>query len=278
MSAQLPSQDTHWRAHLNLVFSGREDRTFIARRAHYGPLVIQKPFYPEGDVCHVYLLHPPGGVVGGDQLSLDVGVNRSGHALVTTPAAGKFYRSDGRRAAMHQTLKVEANSTLEWLPQETILFSASRLDMKTLVHLESGASFIGWEIICLGRPASAECFDDGDVRQAFEIWRDGKPLILERARLVGGDEVLGAAWGLQNYTVTATLLAVNVTADMLNNVREQAPQLDGLFSATLINDVLVCRVLSHQAEAARHAFIHVWKLLRPQLLNRKACEPRIWST
>ena len=113
----------NWRAHLVLKFSGRDDKTIVSHRQYQGPLVIQKPFYPEDDVCHVYLLHPPGGVVGGDQLTLDVEVNREGHALITTPAAGKFYRSAGSLAQLKQTLVVKAKSTLEWLPQETILFS-----------------------------------------------------------------------------------------------------------------------------------------------------------
>ena len=270
--------DKGWLAQLSLAFTGREDKTFISRRQHVGPLVIQKPFYPEGDVCHVYLLHPPGGVVGGDRLMLDVDVNSRGHALITTPAAGKFYRSDGRRAKMIQRLSVDDGCTLEWMPQETILFSACQLDMKTRVELEPGASFIGWEILCLGRPACGEDFDRGQASQAFEIWRDHKPLVLERARLSGGAEVLSAAWGFQNYTVSATLLAVNVDDQLLQRVREQAPSLDGLFSATLIDDVLICRVLCRQAEHARHALIHVWTLLRPALLSRPACEPRIWST
>lgn len=278
MSRQPASTAKNWRAHLSLGFSGREDKTFISQRRHYGPLVIQKPFYPEAEVCHVYLLHPPGGVVGGDQLTLDVDVNTAGHALITTPAAGKFYRSDGRCSQLQQTLNIECGSTLEWLPQESILFSACQLDMKTIVQLQPGANFIGWEIVCLGRPASKELFEQGNARQAFEIWRDRQPLILERAQLEGNAEVLSARWGLQNYPVSGTMMAVNADNEIVQAVRANPPSLDGLFSATLIDDVLVCRVLCRQAESARHAFIHVWTVLRPALLHRQACEPRIWST
>jgi len=268
-----------WLANLSLKFSGREDKTIISYRKHYGPLVIQKPFYPESEVCHVYLLHPPGGVVGGDQLTLDIDVNKSGHALVTTPAAGKFYRSDGRVAQLKQSLCVEAGSTLEWLPQETILFSGCEVNMKTIVQLQGDAQFVGWEILCMGRPASGELFDKGRARQHFEIWRDKKPLMLDRSQLSGNDAVLTAKWGMQNYTVTGTMMAINVDKEMLQKVRENLPILsDGLISATLINDVLVCRALAHQAEYIRFAFIDIWKQLRLDLLGREACEPRIWST
>lgn len=278
MSAVMESKKG-WLANLSLRFSGREDKTIISHRKHVGPLVIQKPFYPEGEVCHVYLLHPPGGVVGGDQLALDVEVNNSGYALVTTPAAGKFYRSDGSVAQLKQTLRVETGSTLEWLPQETILFSGCEVNMQTIVQLEDNAAFIGWEILCLGRPASGELFDKGCARQHFEIWRDNKPLMLDRSQLAGGDDVLSAKWGMQNYTVTGTMMIVNANKEMLNHLREQSPEIkDGLFSVTLINDVLVCRGLAHQAEYIRFAFIHAWRELRLDVLGRKACEPRIWST
>jgi len=277
--AAVISPSKNWLASLSLKFSGREDKTFIAHRHHKGPLVIQKPFYPEGEVCHVYLLHPPGGVVGGDQLSLDVEVNTQGHALVTTPAAGKFYRSDGRTASLTQTLKVESGSTLEWLPQETILFSACEVNMQTIVQLESGAAFIGWEILCLGRPASNEGFDQGHVRQHFEIWRDNRPLMMDRSQLTGGDELLSSTWGMQGYTVSGSMMMVNADKTQLQYVRENMPVIkEGLLSVSLINDVLVCRALAHQAEHVRFAFIDVWKLLREQLLGRSACEPRIWST
>ena len=278
MSAVI-SSDSGWCANLSLGFSGREDKTIISHRKHQGPLVIQKPFYPEGEVCHVYLLHPPGGVVGGDQLTLNVDVNKTGHALVTTPAAGKFYRSDGRVAKLKQNLRVEAGSTLEWLPQETILFSGCEVNMQTIVQLEGNAQCIGWEILCLGRPASGELFDKGRARQHFEIWRDNKPLMLDRSQLAGNDDVLIAKWGMQGYTVTGTMMVVNANKAMLDHLREHQPKLqDGLFSATLIKDVLVCRALAHQAEYIRFAFIDVWKELRVDLLGRSACEPRIWST
>lgn len=268
-----------WRAHLSLEFSGREDKTIISHKKHHGPLVIQKPFYPEGEVCHVYLLHPPGGVVGGDQLTLDVEVNTQGHALITTPGASKFYRSGGRLAQLTQHLKVEAGSALEWFPQETILFSGCEVKTKTIVQLEQGAEFTGWEILCLGRPASNDLFEDGQAQQNFEIYRNTKPLLLDRARLAGNDDVMHAKWGMQSFTVTGTMIMVNANEDMLHLLREDLPLIEnGLFSVTLIDDVLVCRALSDQAESVRLAFTHVWKKCRNRLLGRASSEPRIWAT
>src|SRR5262245_14402851 len=111
-----------WLASLDLEFARSGSRTVLARRSHVGPLIVQRPFYPEGDVCHVYLVHPPGGVVGGDTLELRARVHDGAHALITTPAATKFYRSEGRMARQVQDIALDA-AIFEWLPQETILFA-----------------------------------------------------------------------------------------------------------------------------------------------------------
>ena len=190
--------DSGWDAKLSLRFASRGDRTEIVERRHHGPLRIQRPFYPEpSGTCHVYVLHPPGGVVGGDQLALDVSVDAGAHALLTTPAATKLYRSAGARAGVRQTLRVARGARLEWLPHETIAFSAAHAELMTRVELAAGARFLGWEMLCLGRPASDERFDRGEVRQSIEIEIGGKPAYCERGSYAAGDEVLSAAWGLR---------------------------------------------------------------------------------
>src|SRR5205085_6360717 len=99
-----------WQAELRLRFNCdapgplRPGRTRLVERQHRGPLVVQRPFYPEGDPCHVYLVHPPGGVVGGDALRIDATVDPGAHALITTPAATKFYRCEERISTQTQEL------------------------------------------------------------------------------------------------------------------------------------------------------------------------------
>ena len=101
-----------WLAELHLRYEYRHARSVIAARHHQGPLTIQKPFYPEGDVCHTYILHPPGGVVGGDILNINITVADGAHALLTTPASGKFYRSAGKTAEQHNHLSIETGACL----------------------------------------------------------------------------------------------------------------------------------------------------------------------
>jgi urease accessory protein UreH len=172
-----------WEAKLELGFALRNDRTVLAYRRHHGPLIVQRPFYPEGGVCHVYVLHPPGGIVAGDHLSISVSAEQHSHSLITTPAAGKFYRSTGEQALQTVSIKVAEGAALEWLPQETIIYEGARL--RSLVHVElaARARFIAWEILSLGRPACGENFDYGLADMSWQIYCQDQPLLLERLHL-----------------------------------------------------------------------------------------------
>jgi urease accessory protein len=269
----------HWQARLELEFTQQAQRTVISRRQHYGPLVIQKPFYPADGVCHVYVLHPPGGVVAGDQLELQVQAQRDTRVLLTTPAATKFYRSSGATASLHQHLHVADGACLEWLPQETILYNGADVNLQTRITLAATARFIGWEILCLGRPAAHEIFATGQCRQAFELWRNTEPLVIERTRLQGGDASLQANWGYQGAPVSATLLASAVSQQQFNLLREQAaPYLNIQSSLTWINGQVIARFLGGQAREALALFQRLWQILRPWVIGVEACAPRIWAT
>lgn len=270
-----------WQASLQLEFASQGTRSVLTRRQHSGPLQVQRPFYPEGAaVCHVYVLHPPGGVVGGDHLQIDVAVASGAHALITTPAANKLYRSAGAEAHVQQRLTVAAGATLEWLPQETIAFNAARARLTTRVELTGDGGFIGWELLCLGRPAAGERYTQGSLRSAFEIHRAGTPVWIERARYSGDDAALASSWGLRGHVVTGTLVCITAAPPDLPTVRAAltAQVGDALASATQLDNALVCRYLGNDIEAARRGFVAVWQTLRPSLLGRQACLPRIWAT
>src|SRR5688572_28176453 len=146
-----------WRAELALGYERRGMRTVLASRRHDGPLVVQKPLYPEGDaVCHTILVHPPGGIAGGDELVIDVDAGAAAHVLLTTPAAAKWYRTSGPEASQQASVRAGPGACVEWLPQETILYDGSRTRIDTTVALAADATFIGWDIVCLGRTAHGE--------------------------------------------------------------------------------------------------------------------------
>lgn len=274
-----------WQAELHLGFGhvrdSRGGRTVLARRRAQGPLQVQRPFYPEGaEVCHVYLLHPPGGIVGGDQLRVDVEVDAGAHALVTTPAAGKFYRSAGRAARQTQHLRVAAGATLEWLPQENIVFEGAIAGSLTRIELEEDARFMAWETVCLGRPAAGEAFGHGLFDQRLQVHRQGRPLLLEANRFEGGSAMLRERWGMGSAPVTATMVCGPCGAAELEVARGAIAQVatGDLFAVTLVDDLLVARYLGARADRGREYFIHLWIALRPHCLGLAACPPRIWNT
>jgi urease accessory protein len=285
MTARLPDPmpcPTAWHACLDLGFERRGMDTILARRAHRGPLRVQKPLYPEGaDLCHALVLHPPAGIAGGDRLEIDVEIGAGAQALLTTPGAGKWYRSAGAWAEQAVTLKVGAGGTAEWLPQESIVFDGARARMGVRVDLAEGARFVGLDMLCLGRRASGEAFDRGSLRLGTDIRLVGQPLWHERGQIDGGSPLLASPIGLAGCTVCATVLAagVDIDADTLAACRAAAPREAGAqFGVTAMPQLFVGRYLGHSAEAARGWFIALWQHLRPTLVGRPAAVPRIWNT
>jgi urease accessory protein len=269
-----------WRAELALEFERRGARTVLSARRHDGPLVIQKPLYPEGEeVCHAIIVHPPGGIAGGDDIRLDARLAINAQALLTTPGAGKWYRAVGATARQGIGFDVSAGACLEWLPQENIFFNDARAELRTVVRLSGDGSFIGWEICCLGRSGSGEKFSTGRFRGCTLIERDNRPLWLENGRLEGGAAAMQSAVVLAGQTVFATLIAASHKLDsrVLSICREVQP-VTGAGAVTLLPGLFVGRYLGGSSEAAKNYFITLWHKLRPVVAGRAAIEPRIWRT
>ena len=218
--------DRRWSARMELDFAVRQGRTTLTKMQFSGPLRVQRPFYPEAaptnapgraqasQPCHCCLLHPPGGLVSGDDLSLSVRLEQGAHALLTAPSASKFYAADAHNVAQRQTTDLNvAGGMLEWLPRETIIYDGARAEMRTSVELDNTSACIGWEMICLGRPAANESFTHGSVRQSLILTREGLPLLQEVLRFEGGDALQKCACGLGDQAVSATLFAVGRGTD-----------------------------------------------------------------
>lgn len=273
---------TNWQARLRLGFELRNDASILSCREHFGPLRIQKPLYPEGPaVCHAILLHPPAGIAGGDELKITANIGTGAHALLTTPGAGKWYRSAGPWASQQINFSLGKQALLEWLPQETIIYDGARAGMGMHVDLEADASFIGWEVLCLGRRASGEQFGAGALSLSTRISRQGQPLWIERGLLESGSPLLQSPAGLAGYSVSGTLLAAadGVEPALLQACRGIVPRETGVQTGvTALPGLLVARYLGHSSEAARAWFFGLWGELRPKLLGRAARAPRIWNT
>ncbi len=277
----------HWAASLTLGFStriaGTSSITYMNKSRHYGPLRVQRPFYPEGrdGCCHVYLLHPPGGVVSGDALNIDVTVEANAHTLLTTPAANKLYKADSNGVAWSQYthLKVADNAMLEWLPQETLAFDGSRGEQTVIIDLEDQAKCLGWEILGLGRPASNLPFESGKLEQRFQINRSGRPLWIERQSVDPNHPRFTGKWGQGGTTVYATLWAVGLEdpAEAITALREHIPATPH-WAVTYRRDVLLLRYLGMERNEAWELLQQAREVLRPRLTGQKAVIPRIWLT
>lgn len=279
MNSPLPTAlfTPSWHAELELGYARFGDSTRPVQRRHKGPLRVQKHLYAEGpEVCQHIIVHPPGGIAGGDRLDISASVGTNAWAQITSPGAAKWYRAAG---PAYQTLDltVAAGATLEWLPQETIIFSDAQAELCTSIDLQGDARLFYWEVVALGRPASGERFDLGHFQARLDIRRDGQLLWHERQRIVGSDGLLDSPIGLDGQPVFATLLVTGeIDSELLETCRSLPNAVRG--DLTQLPGLLVARCLASEALLARGWLIDLWRLLRPALLGREAVPPRIWST
>ena len=275
------SLNSGWKAKLQLKFIEENNKTILKHRSHQGPLQVQKVFYPETNgACHVYILHPPGGVVGGDSFDIQVQVDSNAKVLVTTPAAGKFYRSSGNEAFQQQTITVADHGVLEWFPAENIFFRGAKANLRTRIDLSRESHFIGWDILCLGRPTIGEVFSQGHLTQKVDIFLNGRPVCLERLMVRENDAILDAKWGLGGKPVVGSFFCFSSRKDIVDLLRQSISlsENDDLFSITLLDGIILCRYLGNSVERVKRNFIKFWKILRLALRNHEAVAPRIWNT
>jgi urease accessory protein len=294
MNAPTPAPTTAsgWHARLDLAFTEQAStssvRTALSHRLHSGPLTLQRPFYPDPDgTCHVYLLHPPGGIAGGDTLELTASLSPRTRALLTTPAATKLYRADSASSRVQQTLSVADGAFLRWLPQETIAFSGADARLETRILLQGPTSrAIAWEVLCLGRPACDERFSRGSLRTSFHVERDEQPLFIERARYEGDGAMLEAACALNGQPVVGTLIYAPAIGEDVSSVvdavraalEHELPALAPCVAVSQLHAVIVCRYLGARTEDAQNALRCALAVITQHALGAPREMPRIWFT
>ena len=274
-----------WLGQLNLQYAQEAGRT-VARHQHSGPLRVLQSLYPEGPaVCHNVLVHPPGGLVGGDRLHIEVAVDSGAHGLITTPGATRFYRSEGELAVQYSQLQVADGGRLEWLPLEALCYSGCQAENRLLLRPQPGGEILAWDVTALGLPQAQKPFVQGQLQQHLEFpghW-------LERARIAASDQrLLDSPLGLAGHRCLASL--VFATGSPLSRVRRQCAldaaraviephALVASAAATCPNDhVVVVRVLAPLVEPATDLLRQVWASWRAALWQLNGELPRIWAT
>ena len=267
-----------WLGKLSLSFAnrfvnGELQRTELVDRQQQGPLTIQRPFYPEGKPCHIYLLHPPGGIVGGDKLKLDIFLNQDSHLLMTMPGASKFYRSHGNIAQLKQKFTLAPNSIMEWLPQENIFFNGTNANLTTEFNLTLNSRLLGWETLCFGRPVMHEKFGQGNIKSCLTINLPDELGLDEHLKIIDGN-----CAPIGNYTYSATLFAYPINLAILQQVQKRFENSRVPIGATALGQLLTVRLLANDNQICQQYLHQLWALLRPLIINLPACPPRIWAT
>ena len=143
------------------------------------------------ETSEAVLINTGGGMAGGDHARVRIAVDSGAHAVVTTQAAEKIYRSQGSDTRVETSLSVAGGARLDWLPQETILFSGARLARSLDVDLAADARLIACETLYFGRTAMGETMARGALRDRWRIRREGRLVFAEDLRLGGEIEAAG---------------------------------------------------------------------------------------
>ncbi len=274
-----------WRGELKLHYRLADGRT-VAHDTHSGPLRVLQPLHPEGPaICHHVVLHPPGGVVAGDQLHIDAQLEPGTHALITTPGATRFYRSEGASALQRATLRVAAGARLEWLPLETIAYSGCLAHNHVRAELEPGAQMMGWDVLALGLAAAGQPFEAGCFRQTLAlpgVWLESARVAARDALLLrsplgwDGQAVLATMWFAAGQTwpvAQRDALLEAARACVAGHVLAPRAGVSAVQSS-----VVVLRVLAPRVEPAMQLLQQVraaWRALAWQLAGDTV---RIWRT
>jgi urease accessory protein len=273
-----------WHASLRLDYAHEGGRS-VARFRHDGPLRILQSLYPEGEgICHNVLVHPPGGLVGGDTLQVRVSGAEGSHGLVTTPGASRFYRSEGEVALQDVHITLQAGARLEWLPLEALYYSGCKAHNRLLMDLAPGAELLGWDVAALGLPQANQPFVRGSVLQHIEL----QGAWLERGRIAAEDSrLLDGPLGLAGHRCLASLFIAcgseiarprrEALLEAARAVIEPSALCQTAGATAPGPQVLIVRVLAPLVEPAMQLLKAVRAAWRPLLWRENGADPRGWA-
>ena len=288
-----PAAATAWHGTAQLRFTASPDGHTTHQGAASSPLKLQRAFRHADGRCELPLLHTAGGLVGGDQLSVALDLEAGSRALLTSVAAQKVYGTVGRSRRMPEGSwavqelhgAVAEGADLEWLPQELVLYADGLFEQRAEITLAPGASYLGAEVVRLGRSAAGETLQAGCWRSSLGIRRllaDGPRWELVDRLAIGGEGLQGQH-GMAGHAVFGSLVWAApepLTSDALETLlaacRSARQGLDGDMACGALEQGLVARYRGPSSQAARHWFTRIWALVRQQRGLPPPELPRVW--
>ncbi|OFC70383.1 urease accessory protein UreD [Alteromonas confluentis] len=291
---QVAAAYEHWLARLDMTFKARQGKTRLVDTKREGPLSVQRAFYPErSGAAHLYLLHPPAGIVSGDELNIAANLDTDCEVLLTTPGANRFYRARdavgiASKQSQHNRFYVQDNARLEYLPHETLVYANANAFSTTDIFVEGNASFVGWDIACLGLPHIQQPFDKGRFTQTLSLYHNGRIRFHDRLAVEAQDDMCRSRIGLAGHHVVGNMVLFNgehaastAMAKQLVELARNASEAEhenGELAITQLQGVVITRYLGDDSEACRECFARIWAATRPLMSGRDAVPPRIWYT
>jgi urease accessory protein len=234
-----------------LRFASVAGRTVVTRASAAAPLKILNP-RNVGASAWAYLATYGGGLVGGDQIRVQIDVGPQAVALVSTQASTKVYRSH-RPAGQVLDAAVAADGVLVMLPDPVTCFADSRYAQEQRIRLDRGASLLLVDRLTAGRIDSGERWMFHQYASRTMIWQ-GDKLVLHDALSLGAADAVTRRMGCFNCVASIALLgpALETTAARLIGEAGSAPLTrdpDFLMSAAPIGDAgALLRIASRSVE------------------------------
>jgi len=272
-------------ASLRLNYS-HHDGTTSLRHEHSGPLRVLKSLYPEGtSICHNILIHPPSGLVGGDELDIQIQLQAGAHALITTPGAARFFASNSLPATQRTLAQLAPQSKLEWLPMESLAYNGCLGVNQTTFELAPESALMAWDILSLGLPHAQLPFQSGRFLQHLEI----KDLWLDKGTIEASDQrLLRSPLGLNGKSCLATMVLASgsnfakskkdLALELAREICGQAPSTTKMGVSAPHDRLVVVRSLSDQVEPCMQIFQKIRSSWRNQIWDVASDTPRIWHT
>jgi urease accessory protein len=255
-------------------------KTVPVRLSQHPPFRLFFPRRVPGEPMLGIMFTTSGGVIGGDVLRVQVEAGRDATATLTSQEAEKIYGSIGPTSRLSVKLRVEEGATLEWLPQETILFQGARVERRVDIDVAPGGSLLAVDLTVFGLLAERENFKEGALLDVWRVRRGGRLAWAEGLRLEGdiASQMANPA-GFDGATAAGFVMLVADDAEAwIVPARERLARAGCRAGVTVLGGgVLLARLLDTNAARVRREIADFASWLRGARFGHPARMPRSWS-